>query len=236
MNLKINKIWSVCLVSIILLGIYIVNPVLLQSTKLNVFDSYQKFGTNYESKSLVLLDISDAALTKQGQWPWKRDVVGRAVINAYKNGAALVIVQVVFPHKDRLGGDEMFLKMITKYPVILTETNEVKNLQSISRKALAIGNVSVPVDVDGTIRKLPVKNSIPQVVLKVINFPDHYNYTNKDILEIKQNAKKLNAKIITTEKDYNRLSRLNVEGIDHLKIELKIINEKKLIDFLNKKI
>ena len=135
MNLKINKIWSVCLVSIILLGIYIVNPVLLQSTKLNVFDSYQKFGTNYESKSLVLLDISDAALTKQGQWPWKRDVVGRAVINAYKNGAALVIVQVVFPHKDRLGGDEMFLKMITKYPVILTETNEVKNLQSISRKA-----------------------------------------------------------------------------------------------------
>ena len=172
MNLKINKIWSVCLVSIILLGIYIVNPVLLQSTKLNVFDSYQKFGTNYESKSLVLLDISDAALTKQGQWPWKRDVVGRAVINAYKNGAALVIVQVVFPHKDRLGGDEMFLKMITKYPVILTETNEVKNLQSISRKALAIGNVSVPVDVDGTIRKLPVKNSIPQVVLKVINFPD----------------------------------------------------------------
>jgi adenylate cyclase len=71
-----------------------------------------------------------------------------------------------------LGGDDMFLKMIAKYPVILTETNEVKNLQSISRKALAIGNVSVPVDIDGTIRKLPVENSIPQVVLKVIKFPD----------------------------------------------------------------
>ena len=172
MNLKIKQILSVCLVSIILLGIYIVNPILLQSTKLNVFDSYQKFGTKYESKSLVLLDISDTALTKQGQWPWKRDVLGRTIINAYKNGAALVILQVVFPHKDRLGGDEMFLKMIAKYPVILTETNEVKNLQSISRKALAIGNVSVPVDVDGTIRKLPVKNSIPEVVLKVIKFPN----------------------------------------------------------------
>ena len=171
MNLKIKKIWSVCLVSIILLSIYIVNPVLLQSTKLNVFDSYQEFGSKYESKSLVLLDISDTALTKQGQWPWKRDVLGRTIINAYKNGAALVILQVVFPHKDRLGGDEMFLKMITKYPIILTETNEVKNLQSISRKALAIGNVSVPVDIDGTIRKLPVKNSIPEIVLKVIKFP-----------------------------------------------------------------
>jgi len=172
MNQKINSIWTVCLVFAMLLSVYIGNPTLLQSTKLNVFDSYQKFGTNYESKSLVLLDISDAALTKQGQWPWKRDILGRTIINAYKNGAALVVLQVVFPHKDRLGGDEMFLKMISKYPVILTETNDVKNLTSISRKALAIGNVSVPVDIDGTIRKLPVKNSIPEVVLKIIKFPN----------------------------------------------------------------
>ncbi len=171
MNIKFNNMWSVILVLGLLMSIYIGNPTLLQSTKLNVFDSYQKFGTKYESKSLVLLDISDTALTKQGQWPWKRDILGRTIINAYKNGAALVVLQVVFPHKDRLGGDEMFLKMISKYPVILTETNEVKNLTSISRKALGIGNVSVPVDVDGTIRKLPVKNSIPEVVLKIIKFP-----------------------------------------------------------------
>jgi len=61
--------------------------------------------------------------------------------------------------------------MISKYPVILTETNDVKNLLSIKRKALAIGNVDVPVDIDGTIRKLPLDNSIPDVILKVINRP-----------------------------------------------------------------
>ena len=168
---KINKIWSVLVVFGLLLSVYLVNPSLLQSTKLNVFDTYQKFGTNYQSKSLILLDISDAALKKQGQWPWKRDVLGRTIINAYQNGAALVVLQVVFPHKDRLGGDDIFLKMISKYPVILTETNEVKNLQSIERKALAIGNVSVPIDIDGTIRKLPLENSIPEVIMKVIKFP-----------------------------------------------------------------
>ena len=128
---KINKIWSVILVFGVLLSTYLANPNLLQSTKLNVFDSYQVFGENYKSKSLILLDISDAALKKQGQWPWKRDVIGRTIINAYQNGAALVVLQVVFPHKDRLGGDDIFLKMISKYPVILTETNEVKNLLSI---------------------------------------------------------------------------------------------------------
>ena len=164
-----TKTWAVYLTLTILIGIYILNPILLQSARLNTFDFYQTFGKNYESKSIILLDISDKALKKNGQWPWKRDLLGRTIVNAYRNGAALVILQVVFPHKDRLGGDEIFLKMISKYPVILTETNDVKNLISISRKALAIGNVSVPVDIDGTIRKLPLDKSIPEVILKVLN-------------------------------------------------------------------
>ena len=164
-----TKTWAVYLTLTILIGIYILNPILLQSARLNTFDFYQTFSKNYESKSIILLDISDKALNKQGQWPWKRDLLGRVVVNAYRNGAALVILQVVFPHKDRLGGDEIFLKMISKYPVILTETNNIKNLIDISRNALAVGNVSVPVDIDGTIRKLPLDKSIPEVILKDLN-------------------------------------------------------------------
>ena len=163
--------WSACLTALILIIIYISNPILIQKTRLSSLDYYQNFGNNYESKSLILLDISDNALKKQGQWPWKRDAIGRAVINAYKNGAALVFVNLVFVHKDRLGGDEMFLKMISKYPIILTETKDAKNLISIKRKVLGVGDVEVPIDVDGTIRKLPLKNSVPEVILKVIKFP-----------------------------------------------------------------
>ena len=80
-------------------------------------------------------------------------------------------MQLVFTQKDRLGGDVMFLKMITKYPVILTETKDAKNLLSIQRKALAIGDVEVPVDVDGTIRKLPLDNSVPSVIMLASKFP-----------------------------------------------------------------
>ena len=169
-KLLTNK-WSVWVLALILLIIYVSNPILLQKTRFSALDNYQSFGNNYESKSLILLDISDAALKKQGQWPWKRDVIGRTVINAYKNGAALVFVNLVFVHKDRLGGDEMFLKMISKYPIILTETKDAKNLTSIKRKVLGVGDVLVPVDVDGTIRKLPLKNSVPETILKVIKFP-----------------------------------------------------------------
>ena len=163
--------WAVCITLLILLLIKWTDPTPIQSAKLTTFDSYQKFGQHFDSKSLILLDLSDEALKKGGQWPWKRDNLGRTIINAYRNGAALVVLQVVFAHKDRLGGDEMFLKMISRYPIILTETDDVKNLLSIERKALAIGNVSVPVDIDGTIRKLPLDGSIPDVILKVIKRP-----------------------------------------------------------------
>ena len=168
---KFTSTWAVVVSVVILLGLKVYNPLPLQTLELKTFDLYQKFGNHYESKSLVMLDISDKALEKEGQWPWKRDKLGRAIVNAYRNGAALVFLNVVFVHKDRLGGDEKFLKMIAKYPIILTETSQAKNLISIKRKALAVGNVEVPIDVDGTIRKLPLDKSVPSVILNIIKFP-----------------------------------------------------------------
>ena len=167
---KFTSTWAVVVSVIILLALKVYNPLPLQTLQLKTFDLYQKFGNNYLSKSLVLVDISDTSLNLYGQWPWKRDQLGRAVIKAYQNGAALVFLNVVFVHKDRLGGDEMFLKMISKYPVILTETKDAKNLISIKRKVLGVGDVLVPVDVDGTIRKLPLENSVPETILKIIKF------------------------------------------------------------------
>ena len=73
-------------------------------------------------------------------------------------------------------------------------------------------------------------------ILKTLNFPDHYKYSDQDIVKIKETAKNLNAKVITTEKDYNRLNKLNSEGISYLEVELKVINEKELTNFLNKKL
>ena len=75
-----------------------------------------------------------------------------------------------------------------------------------------------------------VRNKIN--IVKTINFPDHFNYTQKDIDKIKLQAKKLNAKIITTEKDYVKINPDKNNDIMFLKIEFKIKNEEKLIDYL----
>ena len=68
-----------------------------------------------------------------------------------------------------------------------------------------------------------------------MTFPDHYKYKNSDINNIKNIAKSNKLKIITTEKDYNRLSNYTKKNIQFLKIELKIEKEKKFRNFLLKK-
>ena len=76
----------------------------------------------------------------------------------------------------------------------------------------------------------------PNVVSIWLRHPDHFNYTNEEISNIKKRAENIGAKIITTEKDYVKLSEQNRIDIDYLEIDLEIKDEKKLIDFIKSKI
>ena len=70
------------------------------------------------------------------------------------------------------------------------------------------------------------------IVKKELEFPDHYNYTKNDIAQIINYSENLNCKIITTEKDYERLGKLKTNEIKYIKSELKIVDEEKLIKSL----
>ena len=69
-------------------------------------------------------------------------------------------------------------------------------------------------------------------VVKEFKFPDHYHYTGKDIKNIKLYAQNLNAKILTTEKDYIKLSKDNSDEIEFLQIEMVIEKEDELVNFI----
>ena len=70
------------------------------------------------------------------------------------------------------------------------------------------------------------------IIIKEIIFPDHYEYTQADIDNIKLQAKNLNAKILTTEKDFMKINSDKNKDINFLKIKLIIKNEEELISFL----
>ena len=71
-------------------------------------------------------------------------------------------------------------------------------------------------------------------IISDLEYPDHYQYTQKDFDEIMISAKKNNANIITTEKDYLRLENFNRNEILYIKSSLKISDEINLINKLNK--
>ena len=66
-------------------------------------------------------------------------------------------------------------------------------------------------------------------VMEDLEFPDHYEYTNKDLDKIITLSKKFNSKIITTEKDYLRIDNQIKKEIQFVKSELIIIDEEKFI-------
>ena len=67
-------------------------------------------------------------------------------------------------------------------------------------------------------------------VVEDLEFADHYSYKDNDIEKIIYKSKKLNAKILTTEKDYLRLEKKYLEEIAFIEVELKIIDEDKFIE------
>ena len=71
-------------------------------------------------------------------------------------------------------------------------------------------------------------------ILSDLEYPDHYQYSKRDFDEIIISAKKYNAHIITTEKDYLRLENFTRNEILYIKSSLNISDEKSLTNKLVK--
>ena len=69
-------------------------------------------------------------------------------------------------------------------------------------------------------------------IIQELEFPDHYEYTKKDINKILAEADKLKCKVLTTEKDYSRIKNENLSQIKFIKSELKIMDEEKFLKSL----
>jgi len=73
-------------------------------------------------------------------------------------------------------------------------------------------------------------------IIKKIAFPDHYNYSLKELNELINFSQKNNLKIITTEKDFFRIKHYNLIQIQCLRVKLEFENrnglEKEIIKYL----
>ncbi len=72
------------------------------------------------------------------------------------------------------------------------------------------------------------------LVLKEVEFPDHYNYSDQEIENLIKLSKDNNTILITTEKDYFRIDEKYKKNIDCLKINLEIKNRDHFIEVFKK--
>ncbi len=68
------------------------------------------------------------------------------------------------------------------------------------------------------------------------SFSDHYLYSEKDIEELIGEVKNKNLQLITTSKDYVKISKEQQKYIICMDVELIINNDKKLLELINEKI
>ena len=106
-----------------------------------------------------------------------------------------------------------------------------KNFSNLKKKKfLAFSGIGNPHTFFDTLKILKIK------LVDYKKFPDHYNYTDGDLLKLKELAKINGCKLITTEKDYFRIKKAFRKNINFLKIELLIDQEKKFYKYLKERL
>ena len=124
------------------------------------------------------------------------------------------------------------LKNINKNLKIFRGKYRPLNLKKfdLKKKYLMFCGIGNPHEFGQTLIKYKFKIS------KKIVFPDHYKLSNIDLKKLKDNAKKENLTLVTTEKDYFRLNKIQRKNIKFLKVKLEIENKKNLKKILISKL
>lgn len=107
----VKKLFSLLLPMCILglaLGINYLNPPLLQTLRLAVFDTQLiRHPRPYTKLPVTIVDIDDESLRRLGQWPWPRTQMAEMIDRLGNAGAASIVLDIVFAEPDKTSPKEL---------------------------------------------------------------------------------------------------------------------------------
>ena len=71
-------------------------------------------------------------------------------------------------------------------------------------------------------------------IIETIKFPDHHKYSEKELENLLNKIKENNTVLLTTEKDYFRISENYKKNIQCLKIKIEIENKNQFVEEIKK--
>ena len=124
--------------------------------------------------------------------------------------------------------EERILKINKDLEIFYSYYKPVNINEFNSHKLLAVAGIANP----NNFFELLEKNNL-QIEKKLI-FPDHYKFTKNEIINIVNQAKSQNLKIIMTEKDFFKVNNFDINEINYLKVSLEIQNKEKFLNRIKK--
>ena len=102
---------------------------------------------------------------------------------------------------------------------------KLKNIDEFKKqKVIAFAGIGNPINFFNLLKE----NNIEAV--EEVKFPDHYSYSEKELENLLNKAKKNNTTLLTTEKDYLRIKENYKKNINYLKIIVEIQNKSQFIE------
>lgn len=137
------KLYSFLFSFAVLLGLVALrvnDPFFIETARLKTIDYYQRTQPKQISENIVVVEIDEKTLDKEGQWPFPRQTIAKAIKKAFDNQAQLVVLPVIFAEKDRFNGDDELTEVLKTYPVILSQSAANKGKgQPVPRGVATIG-------------------------------------------------------------------------------------------------
>jgi adenylate cyclase len=180
------KNYIICLLfTIFLLIIRTYDPFFVETARLKSFDFYQRGQEKVDSDSVCIIEIDEASLDKNGQWPWPRNIIADSVVKAYESGAALVVLPILYAEEDRLKQDDYLIDIMQQVPVVLGQSASTKGkgtpvprgisvigsdidnylfdypeaigpVKKLGESAAGVGMLATAPELDGVVRRMPL--------------------------------------------------------------------------------
>ncbi|NOT28047.1 MAG: CHASE2 domain-containing protein [Acidobacteria bacterium] len=87
---------------LLVVALSLFRPALLNSLERAVYDTLARRATpRPPTGRVVIVDVDERSLTSVGQWPWRRDVIGRLIANLRALDASVIALDIIFAEADR---------------------------------------------------------------------------------------------------------------------------------------
>jgi PAS domain S-box-containing protein len=155
------------IVVIFITGIFLINPKLLTNLNNQTWDLLAGWtGPSKSSGNIVLAEIDEKSLKRNGAWPWPRNLMGLLGRRIIDQGAAVVVFDIMFPKQEESHADKRLIDG-SAAPIDGTKnkTGEEFLAEALSAKPTIVG-YTFRFDKENSKTELCDINSLPLVIVR----------------------------------------------------------------------